>query len=162
MANNAAIISIIKKITEIKSAPCKKTLQKIVFLIEAKEVDLGCEYGIHFYGPYSSDLDFAIHELSEEGALSIQYTPMEHTISVVDSSLYPDYSDSKVDEVINTFGKETPSELELLATALYVYLKLDDVSKIKSNVIKIKGSKYSPARIDAAIKKLQNAGYVAA
>ena len=44
-----------KKITEINGAPCKKTLQKIVFLIEAKHVNIGCDYGIHFYGPYSAD-----------------------------------------------------------------------------------------------------------
>ena len=76
MANNSAIVNIIDRITEINGAPCKKTLQKIVFLIEAKHVRLGCDYGIHFYGPYSADLDFAVRELCDEGVLKIDFMSM--------------------------------------------------------------------------------------
>lgn len=162
MVNNDAIVSIVSKITEHESAPCKKTLQKIVFLIEAKQVDLGCDYGIHFYGPYSADLDFAVRELCDEGVLKIDYTPTEHFISVADSSMVGNYSDQTVDQVIGTFGKESVSELELIATALYVYMSVKDKEKIKAGVLKIKGSKYADTRIDAAIEKLMNSGYISA
>ncbi|MGF7144580.1 hypothetical protein HNQ56_003011 [Anaerotaenia torta] len=37
-----------------------------------------------------------------------------------------------------------------------------DISKVKSGVLKIKGSKYSEARIDAAIDRLKTSGYIAA
>lgn len=161
MVNNEAIVSIIDKITAQKGAPCKKTLQKIVFLIEAKEVDLGCDYGIHFYGPYSADLDFAVRELNDEGILGIEYTAMEHRISVVDNSVANGYSNQIVDEVINEFGKDSPSELELLATALYVFLQARDVQRVKDGVIKIKGSKYSEQRISDAIARLKRTGYIA-
>lgn len=160
MVNDEAIVSIVEKITKQKGAPCKKTLQKIVFLIEAKHVDLGCDYGIHFYGPYSADLDFAVRELNDEGILDIEYTAMEHRISVVDDSVANDYHNQTVDEVINEFGKDSPSELELLATALYVFQQTRDVQKVKDGVIKIKGSKYTEQRINAAISRLQNAGYM--
>lgn len=162
MVNNNAIVTIIDKITKTHGAPCKKTLQKMVFLIEAKKVDLGCDYGIHFYGPYSADLDFAVRELCDEGVLKIDYTPMDHLISVADSSLVGDYSDNTVDQVIASFGHESPGELELIATALYVYLCLNDKEKIKAGIKKIKGSKYSDSRIDAAITKLIHNGYIAA
>lgn len=162
MINSAAIVSIIKKLTTKKSAPCKKTLQKIIFLIEAKHIDLGCDYGIHFYGPYSSDLDFAIRELNDEGILNIEYTAMEHNISVVDDSAIDDYQNEIVDKVIEEFGADSPSELELLATALYVYIQIRDQSKVKDGVIKIKGAKYSSQRIDKAILRLVKTGYIAA
>ncbi len=162
MVNNNAIVNVIDKITMSNGAPCKKTLQKIVFLIEAKHVDLGCDYGIHFYGPYSADLDFAVRELCDEGVLKIDYTPMDHLISVEDHSMVETYSNEIVNEVIEAFGKESPSELELIATALYVYLRINDKDRIKSGVKKLKGSKYSDSRIDAAITKLIDHGYIAA
>lgn len=65
-----------------------------------------------------------------------------------------------VNEVIDEFSRETPSELELIATALYVYLQVKDVSRIKTEVIKIKGSKYSGSRIDSAIGRLKATGYI--
>lgn len=163
MTNNRAIVDIVSKITERNSAPCKKTLQKIVFLIEAKHVDLGCDYGIHFYGPYSSDLDFAVRELSDDGILKIKYTPTEHSISVTDAVIgnLHSYDNETVNQVIDEFAKDTPSELELLATALYVYLQAEkDTAKVKPGVVKIKGKKYSEKRIDAAINRLVKTGFI--
>lgn len=161
MVNNDAIVSIVNKISKISNAPCKKTLQKMVFLIEAKNVDLGCDYGIHFYGPYSSDLDFSVRELCDEGILNIEYTPLEHIISVNDGAKWSEYKNPIVDEVINEFARESASELELLATALYVYLNDRDVSKVKTGVIKIKGKKYDEGNIDDAIIRLKRAGFIA-
>lgn len=160
MTNNAGIVRVIQKLTARKSPPCKKTIQKTVFLIEAKHVDLGCDYGIHFYGPYSADLDFAIRELNDEGILEIEYTAMEHNITVLDDSIAKSYSNQIVDEVIEEFGADTPGELELLATALYVYLQIKDPAKIKAGVIKIKGTKYPESRIDRAINRLERTGYL--
>lgn len=159
MVNNEAIVSIINKITTKSGPPCKKTLQKIVFLIEAKKVNLGCDYGIHFYGPYSSDLDFAVRELCGEGILNIEYTSLDHKISVSDDSSLRPYDNPIVNTVIDEFSKDTPSELELLATALYVYLNVKDINKIRSGVIKIKGNKYPDHRIASAITRLQTQGY---
>lgn len=162
MVNSDAIISIIEKLTILKGAPCKKTLQKIVFLIQAKKVNLGCDYGIHFYGPYSSDLDFAIRELCDDGILDIMYTPMEHKISVVDRTSISEYNNQTVNDVIKEFGKDSPSDLELLATALYVFLHVRNVAKVKDGVVKIKGTKYSLQKIDEAIARLRRTGYFVA
>ena len=160
MVNYDAITYIIKRITEINGEPCKKTLQKLVFLIEAKRVDIGCKYGIHFYGPYSADLDYAVRELCDKGILKIDYTPMEHRISVIDDSGLGDYSNETVNNILSFFGKETPSELELIATALYVYMERGDKDKIITGVKKLKGAKFSDARIDMAVSKLVDLGYI--
>ena len=162
MVNNDAIIYIISKISENYGSPCKKTLQKIVYLIEKKHIDLGCDYGIHFYGPYSSDLDFAVRELCDEGVLEIQYTSLEHRISLTDKSKTPIFSDSNIDTIIDEFAKETPSELELLTTALYAFLIDNNKSAVVSRVIKIKGSKYSIQRINNAVHRLESTGYIVA
>lgn len=161
MVNNEAVVKIISDLTSIKGEPCKKTLQKIVFLVEAKGIDLGCDYGIHFYGPYSSDLDFAIRELCDEGVLSIQYTPLEHKIHVEDHTMGAQYNNEKVSEIVSEFGKDTASELELLATALYVYLKGRDIEKVTLGVKKIKGEKYSDQRISEAVNRLHRTGFFA-
>ena len=162
MVNNKAIVKIISDLTSIKGEPCKKTLQKIVFLVEAKGVDLGCDYGIHFYGPYSSDLDFAVRELCDEGVLSIQYTPLEHKIHVEDYTVGAQYNDDKVSEIVSEFGKDTANELELLSTALYVYLMDKNIEKVMLGVKKIKGEKYSDQRISEAVKRLHRTGFFVA
>ena len=162
MVNNEAIVNIISRITKNNKKPCKKTLQKIVFLIEAKKIDLGCDYGIHFYGPYSADLDFAVRELNDEGVLTIDYTPMEHLITVADSNVGRDFYNEIINEVVDVFSKDKTSDLELIATALYVYLQIKDVKKVKEGVIKIKGSKYSDSKIDTAIERLRMTGYIVA
>lgn len=160
MTNKEAIVSIVDKITKKNTKPCKKTLQKIVYLIEIKGVDVGCDYGIHFYGPYSSDLDYAVRELNNENVLNIEYTDTEHRISVIDKSFAKGYSNKTVDFIIDKFAKDSPSDLELIATSLYVYSHVKDLKKVVSGVIKIKGSKYSESQIKAAIIRLKDTGYI--
>ena len=46
-----------------------------------------------------------------------------------------------IDSVIDEFGKETPINLELIATALYVYYGVKDERRIVDGVVKIKGKK---------------------
>ncbi len=162
MVNNEAILYIIKKISEAKDAPCKKTLQKIVFLIQAKQIDLGCDYGIHFYGPYSADLDFAVRELCDEGVLKIEYTTTEHKICLTDKDSVHEYNNANVEKIIDEFAKDTASELELLATALYVYLIDKNSSEVISRVKKIKGEKYSNQRISDAIQRLKRTEFIVA
>lgn len=160
MVNYSALVHVVKKITEKNSVPCKKTLQKMVFLIEEKGLNIGCDYGIHFYGPYSSDLDFAVHELTDEGVLNIEYTPMNHFISINDDSKIESYENEEMDNVIDEFAKESPSELELIATVLYLYLNVHNIEKVRSGVLKIKGEKYSIAQINSAIERLKKTQYI--
>lgn len=160
MINRDAIVAIIKMITEKKGAPCKKTLQKMVYLIEAKGIDLGCDYGIHFYGPYSADLDYIVRSLDSEGILSISYSETEHNISVINDDECKDYHDDMVNHIIDVFASETPSSLELLATALYIYKQNKNENKIEEGVKKIKGSKYSSSQIQKAVNLLKKEQYI--
>ena len=106
-------------------------------------------------------MDFSIYELSNEGVLNIDYTRTKHIISVMDDVVYPEFQNNIIDEVIEEFGKESPSQLELTATALYVYTKNGkNKKKIMEGVRKIKGSKYTKKNIEETIQRLVETGYV--
>ena len=140
--------------------PCKKTLQKIFYLIEEAGDKIGFDYTIHFYGPYSADLDYEIQNLIGQGTLTIEYTKYGHFISAAnkDEGNQPEL-DEVQKSVIENFGTMTASELELLATALFVqrnteHANADETDNIVFGVKRIKGTKYSDTQIKDAIKKL--------
>ena len=158
-ATNSNAAYIIKRINEIwGDAPGKKTLQKIVFLIEQKGINLDYEYGLHFYGPYSGSLDAETAALSADGIVAFDYSGYSHRMRVNDgfdvspAGLLPSQI-SGIDEIIARFKGWSPSELELLTTAIYAYNNLADKSEnsVIQGVLKIKGEKYTPAQIKNAL-----------
>lgn len=155
------VLDIVEKLTVKNEEPCKKTLQKIVYLIEEKGENLGFEYGIHFYGPYSAGLDYAIQNLSAEGQLRIEYQQYGHRLSTPWPPEEEPNSNSIIDQTINVFGKKKPSELELIATVLFVQRETysTDASELIRGVQKIKGEKYSESDILIAIEDLHKNNY---
>lgn len=173
MVNKEAIVSIISQIgspSKTRSVS-KKTLQKIVYLIEAMGEDLGCKYGIHFYGPYSSNLEFAIYEMETKGELTIDYANPAYTIHVTKNTA-PACGNETTRRVIQEFANETAGELELLTTVLYVYqrthtthpcsrdeLNGKDSSDILEETRRVRGSRNTDADIQAAIDRLDRFGF---
>lgn len=156
----SGVVSALENLTGKK--PCKKTLQKIFYLIEEAGDQIGFDYTIHFYGPYSADLDYEIQDMIGQGELSIEYTQYGHLISTIDNHEVGKSELSELQEnVIERFGMKSASELELLATALFVQRNTEDanVSEIVFGVKRIKGTKYSDAQIGSAIKELCAADY---
>ncbi|RCX08904.1 hypothetical protein DFR58_14015 [Anaerobacterium chartisolvens] len=163
--NNAAYI--IKRINDIwGEKPGKKTLQKMVFLIEQKGINLGYDYGLHFYGPYSGALDAAATFLSTDGVIEFDYSGYSHLMSI-DEKNFAVEADGlsveqvrQIDELIERFKGQSPSELELLTTAIYAYDHLENKSKesVISGVQKIKGQKYSIDQIQRSLKNFKYFG----
>jgi hypothetical protein len=151
--NNTAYI--IKRINEIWGEnPGKKTLQKIVFLIEQKGINLNYQYGLHFYGPYSSTLEAITTFLSVDGIIKFDYSGYSHRMSIDENfDVLPDglssNQENEIDNLIARFKGRSPSDLELLTTAIYAYNNLEDKAKesVINGVLKIKGSKYTPEQI---------------
>lgn len=162
--NERAIVRIIEKIQQINAAPCKKTVQKIVYLIEEKGINLGMGYGIHFYGPYSEDLDFVIYKMCADHYLKIDYTEHGHLISAAGEweAEEKDVLSAETEKIVEEFARDTPSELELLATTLYVAKskRANGRDFIIKGVKKIKGSKYSEEKILKAMERLQKFDYI--
>lgn len=157
------ILDVVNELYEIAhKAPCKKTVQKVMYLMEEAGNEEGFDYTIHFYGPYSADLDFKVQQMVAEGYLSINYTESGHLISATEKNRNTKSKlTKKEDSVIKTFGKESPSSLELLATTLFVQraARRVDAEAIVPGVKRIKGSKYSEQQISDAIVKLQENAY---
>ena len=155
--NIAYVIGTIESLTG--QPPVKKMLQKIVYLLEEKGVDLNCNYTLHFYGPYSARLDAKTLELSSEGAIAFDYSGYGHKMSIeqnyeVEPSLTKDEL-TIIESVISRYKEKTPSDLELLTTTIYAKKYTDAKSKddIINNVKIIKGNKYPDTEIEWAIKE---------
>lgn len=158
---NEFVLQVVEELTKVSGAPCKKKLQKIVYLLEEKDIGSGFEYKIHMYGPYSADLDYVIYELKSEYNLKITYGKKGHILECINKS-EPICDAPEFKRVINFFGKKTPYQLELITTALFAqrYLKKSDDNDIANAVRKIKGSKFSLEKILAAIQLLRETGYI--
>lgn len=77
------VLNAIKQLEDLTGhGPYKKTVQKIIYLMEEAGKDPEFSYTIHFYGPYSAELDYEIQNLTLEGYLDIEYTNFGHFLSV--------------------------------------------------------------------------------
>ncbi len=161
--NDLMILDIVRSLERAAGkAPCKKTLQKIVYLLEEAGAGPEFDYTIHFYGPYSADLDYEVQSLASQGILNINYTDYGHLISAgVEGENGWDTLSRRGKEIVSNFGTETPSKLELVATTLFVQRakKSTDAAQILPGVKKIKGAKYSDREIREAIDELHSQNY---
>lgn len=164
MENKEKIVELFSMIcTQFDGAPLgKKVTQKLFYFFERKGIKLNLKYGIHFYGPYSSKLDTAIHVLESDDYLTIDTSGMTHIISMKNN--YNDKNALSPDErtiansVITLFAHKSPLELEALATMDYVAnVMLDQPNKIKiiNSFKTIKGNKFSDEMIDSAFSELE-------
>jgi len=160
------VLSLIKSIQAAygdDNRPCKKTVQKLAYLIEEKNINLGLDYTIHFYGPYSEDLDLEIRYLNSRGDLQIDFENRSGHLLAVDKESYDavELLNPEAQAVIGMFCSKKPSELELLATTLYVQREqgYTDINAIIEGVVNIKGAKYPRNKIESAIDELTQRDY---
>ena len=150
------------------TTPGKKMVQKLIYLVERKGIDLGLDYRIHFYGPYSSDLDHYLHLYESENLLEIDTSGITHKINMLsdkkDKSL-SNTEESIVKDIIQKYAVKTPLELEVLTTTDFVACNLKQKDELSTkNVVdcvkKIKGSKFSEQEILACFTDLEKNGFV--
>lgn len=146
----------------------KKKLQKLMYLIERKGVQLDLRYSIHFFGPYSSKLDHAIHILENEGRLDIDTSGKTHRIIMKkqERRRLSKEDDVLVDEVRKVFYNKTPMELEAITTIDYVAVTLLHGEARREDVIEqvkvIKGEKFSSQDLEKGYDVLIEQGYISA
>jgi len=162
------VLNVINSIHDISGKPpCKKTIHKMIYLIQEAEngVDLGFDYSIYFYGPYSKDLNAEISYLYRTGEVNIEVSRYEHKISVAEGEHSEATTpEEPILEVIRRFADKKPVELELITTTLYIKREAPHATddETVNYVIKVKGSKYPVPQIKSAINELRTAGYFAA
>lgn len=162
MKNINNIAYIVQQICNITgSHPVKKTVQKMIFLLEEKGVKLGYDYILHLYGPYCAELDQETNRLCADGLIDFEYSKYGHRMHINDDfeklvqTDLPEAQLILVREVITHCSKMQPMDLELLTTAIYAYRHISGKSKVEvaQNVKKIKGSKFSDEEIESALSE---------
>mgnify|MGYP000906298846 CR=1 FL=1 len=168
------LILIIKEISRIQN-PGKKTLQKLVYLLERKGIKLGFAFSIHYYGPYSSELDYAIHRLEMQGALKINPEGQTHQILLTenDDLIWEEEEETLseqelpiIKDIITKFATKQTYDLEVITTTDYVAQQLKangepwDQDSLVEGVRKIKGDRFTREKIEEAIAILKEEGYL--
>ena len=148
----------------------KKVTQKMFYFFERKGINLNLRYGIHFFGPYSSKLDNAMHMLEWSGVISINTSGITHTISLgdtpIESSTITEEEEAIASYVIETFQSKSPYELEALATMDYIANSLlsgiytDEL--IIKKFIEVKGDKFRQPIINKTLSELKTLGLITA
>lgn len=160
--NTVIIGQICKKIE-----PGKKMMQKLMYLIDRRGVDLELNYSIHFYGPYSEKLEDEILFLDSLDKLEINTSGRTHLIhlgsSPIEGELEKD-DQEQVDFVLENFSSKTAHELEAITTLDYVAVTMlkghgrDD--EIVDRVKQIKGSKFEEQYLWDELQILKQYNYV--
>lgn len=148
----------------------KKVVQKLFYFYERKGITLNLRYGIHFYGPYSSKLDNALHMLESEEYISIDTSKATHVISVnpLENNIEQLTGEEKniAIEVLDAFAHKTPLELEALATMDYVATSILVRGATDEEIIEkfkeIKGSKFNNRSINKTLSELKKLNLIVA
>ncbi len=153
-----------------KNNPGKKTVQKLMYLVERKGANLGLNYRIHFFGPYSPKLEDVLNILNNQGVINIDTSGMTHTINIKNESKNGSGSLSIEEEgivasVIDSFGKKSPRDLEGITTLDFVACllkkkEIEDEKAIIKEVNRIKGDKFSNQQLKEYLIILKKTGYL--
>lgn len=160
---NSIIISQICESIE----PGKKMLQKLMYLIGRKGVDLDLNYSIHFFGPYSAKLDNTMHILESYDKLRIDTSGITHVIRLGDNPIsgnLEEQDQEKVDFVLDHFIMKTAHELEAITTLDYVATEMfggnGKDQQIIDKVKQIKGTKFSAEYLADGLNTLKQCQYL--
>ena len=152
-----------------QTEPGKKMLQKLMYLIERDGLNLDLNYSIHFFGPYSSKLDSALHTLESYDEISIDTSGPTHIIRRGTSEsrgTLETQDQKKVDFVLNNFINKSAHDLEAITTVDYVASKMlenkGSDQEIIDRVRQIKGTKFSKECLSGCLQTLKQLEFLPA
>ena len=162
-------IAFIRRIVDRCDDMGKTKIQKIsYFLQESLDVELGYRFRMHYYGPYSDDLDGALSFAESLGFIEIEPDPDGfgyHVTACEEESPWPDRYDiltqhdvTPIDNAIDVLGKLETYELELYAT-IHLIGGPESTRSREQTVQTVKKLKpgFTPLQIDGAYQDLRNA-----
>ena len=163
-------IAFIRRIVDRCDDIGKTKIQKIsYFLQESVGAELGYRFRIHYYGPYSDDLDDALSFAESLGFVDIEPDPDGfgyHVTACEEESPWPHRYDistehdvTQIDNAIEILGGLETYELELYATIHLI--GGPDSERSREQTIKTVGKlkpRFTHDRIDGAYQSLENAG----
>lgn len=142
----------------------KTRLQKIAYLLEAKDLGYGVDFDYHNFGPFSAEIAFAADDAEALGWIETRERPGFHAVPYIVFSSTDDApeiaEDGKTEprrSALNVMGEYSALVLELAATA--VYLKRSGYpDSFWGEVKKRKAVKATPERIKSAKKLIEDLG----
>ena len=166
-------LAVIQRIVTLCDDVGKTKIQKIVyFLQEAVSVPLGYSFRMHYYGPYSDELDGVLSLAKSVGKIDITPDPNGFGYHVtmgqeIGRTWLKDYDVSKelkgaeIDGAINTLGALETFELELYATIHFIGGPESRLFKEKTlRTVRRLKPKFTADRINHAYRNLQEAGLI--
>jgi uncharacterized protein YwgA len=124
----------------------KTKLQKLAYLLqEVYGVDLGCNFYLHQYGPYSEEVDKGIESLSVMGYLRVDPDPDGYGFHVT-PQMPPDEefesaaegATASLKDVLDKVGSREAWELEAISTICYLHRQGLDESGVVEALVSIK------------------------
>jgi len=161
--------SVILELIRLAKTKVGKTfLQKAIYILQDwLNLDLGYDYKLYLYGPYSEDLSDDIDMLSDLGLIDIgsDATGYGYNIAVNDKGAkfltknLGTYmvDEGKLDKVISSLGTSDVKNMELLSTILYLAKTTTDKDQTIRLMQKIK-PQFSSEEIDRKMEELQRQG----
>lgn len=172
-----AVISEIASQLEARGRPLGKTaLQKFVyFLQELKDVDVGYEFLLYTYGPFSAQLMQELDITEAMGGVDVDYDPQYNAYSIRPGQK-PEAIRRRADEflrnagpaleaILDDFGHYGARDLEIRATIVYAERdakrrgEVLNEGQLRDTVYEIKPH-FNPSEIRAAVTELRSKGYI--
>ncbi len=163
-------IAFIRRIVDRCDDIGKTKIQKIsYFLQESVGAELGYRFRIHYYGPYSDDLDDALSFAESLGFVDIEPDPDGfgyHVTACEEESPWPHRYDvsterdvERIDKAIDILGALETYQLELYATIHLIGGHESKRSREETvEIVKKLKPKFTNPQIDGAYQTLENAG----
>lgn len=168
MKNHAKCEEILHYICQ-NQEPGKKMVQKLMYLMERRGINLGLNYSIHFYGPYSASLDYTLHTLEAQGIINITIDHLTHKITITDKNHCPQALNENEKKtaftVLDYFEKKSAADLEAYTTLDFVaHTMLKDEGseeQVIRDVLKIKSKKFTYEELLEKYRTMKQLGYIA-
>ncbi|MBI4642269.1 MAG: hypothetical protein HY790_08520 [Deltaproteobacteria bacterium] len=158
----SALIGLLQKVDK----PVGKTfLQKGIYILqEGLGEELGYDFRLHFYGPYSQDLANNINFLQDLGLISIDFDPTGYGYQIELTEYGTKFfkenleeykiDESKLNKIVSIIGKDYAREMELIGTTLYFAKLSNNDGEIKEMVNMVKPH-FNGKDIEMALHKLR-------
>jgi uncharacterized protein YwgA len=160
-------LAVIRRIADLAPDPGKTSIQKIAYFIQSGlNIPLGYRFKMHYFGPYSEELDGKLSLSDAMGIVEIgldsdgygyHIKPGKFPVEDVESSL----PWKQIDETILTLGDLELWRLELLATIHFIQSIRSkwDRGKVIGTVHRLK-PKFSKERIEQAYRDIEKMGLI--
>ncbi len=127
---------VVSRLNERTEQVGKTTAQKIMYFLKRLGI-VDYEYTMHYYGPYSSEVENSLRQLEYSNEFKITWNPDrgyfirpsgEHSdLNVLDVE-----KKQYIDHIIEKFSLRSAKELSLIATVLYFYPALPENDIVES------------------------------